>query len=70
LYTLLIALSLNNDKQNKSYLCQTGRVTQSLGCELVGGVQQNSKEMPSAVLATAIQDRVTNAKHYFFHAAL
>jgi hypothetical protein len=22
--------------------------------------------MPSAVLATAIQDRVTNAKHYFF----
>jgi hypothetical protein len=25
--------------------------------------------MPSAVLATAIQDRVTNAKHYFFPAA-
>jgi hypothetical protein len=28
------------------------------------------KEMPSAVLATAIQDGVTNAKHYFFPAAL
>jgi hypothetical protein len=26
--------------------------------------------MPSAVLATAIQDRVTNAKPYFFPAAL
>jgi hypothetical protein len=26
--------------------------------------------MPSAVLATAIQDRVTNAKYYFFPAAL
>jgi hypothetical protein len=47
-------------------LCKTGRVKQSLGCELVGGVQ----EMPSAVLATAIQNRVTNAKHYFFPAAL
>jgi hypothetical protein len=25
--------------KNKSYLCKTGRVKQSLGCELVGGVQ-------------------------------